>query len=665
MLTIIGVSVGTIAAFLNVMTEFLNDFKYGYCTNGVWLNKSFCCAKGVESCDAFVPWSNHILVNFLIHLVLCLAFGFLASWVCVTFAPFAAGSGISEVKCIVSGFKMKSDFLSPLVLIVKSLMLPFGIASGVQVGKEGPSVHYASCVGNVIPPLIVKWFAECPTKMSDFITAGASTGVAVAFGSPISGVLFGLEEICNKVSIGLLWKCFYASFIGTSVLQAWDPFGTGQIVMFSVKFENSWKFSELPIFIIIGVFGGLYGGFVCKWNIKYVTFRRKYFAQSGVLEVVILCFLTAIIGYPNIFIRYDMTRVMEILFTNEDSGKTSEIFELIIATIIRTMFIVVSYGCKIPCGIFVPSMAVGATFGKLLGLSIKAISPSSDIDPAIYSFLGAGAALSGITGLSVTVVIIMFELTGAVKYIVPMMIIVLVVKVTYESTGNGQGGIADKMIEVNGMPYLDPKEEYHFDEDFTAQLMIKHDQELITLETTMSLKDIRTTLASCQVKDLPIVQNGNLLATISRLRLETLIQKDDLNDTIDDAESTLFSFIGDDMILKMTNSVPMTHGGLLVNQEWVNYDFVTINKDSSMNKMTQMFVDLGCKTIYIIDEHFQLVGVCNKKDIIKYNIQHAAGHEFVTEKDYLMMEKIWFYYQSIGQYVINVPSMFRSRYSEL
>lgn len=46
---------------------------------------------------------------------------------------------------------------------------------------------------------------------------------------------------------------------------------------------------------------------------------------------------------------------------------------LLLATVIRTCLVIVSYGCKVPAGIFVPSMAVGATFGRMVGILVKAM----------------------------------------------------------------------------------------------------------------------------------------------------------------------------------------------------------------------------------------------------------------------------------------------------
>lgn len=100
------------------------------------------------------------------------------------------------------------------------------------------------------------------------------------------------------------------------------------------------------------------------------------------------------------------------------------------------MLVIISYGCKVPAGIFVPSMAIGASFGRMVGIMVEALHgkfPDSSffascepdvpcITPGTYAFLGAGAALSGIMHLTISVTVIMFELTGALTYILPTMV---------------------------------------------------------------------------------------------------------------------------------------------------------------------------------------------------------------------------------------------------
>lgn len=116
------------------------------------------------------------------------------------YAPYAAGSGISEIKCIIAGFVMKG-FLGFWTLLIKSICLPLAIASGLSVGKEGPSVHYAVCTGNVISRFFDKYKRNA-AKTREILSACAAAGVAVAFGSPIGGVLFSLEVSTTDSRLG-------------------------------------------------------------------------------------------------------------------------------------------------------------------------------------------------------------------------------------------------------------------------------------------------------------------------------------------------------------------------------------------------------------------------------------------------------------------------------
>lgn len=131
-----------------------------------------------------------------------------------SFAPYAAGSGISEIKCIIAGFVMKG-FLGFWTLLIKSICLPLAIASGLSVGKEGPSVHYAVCTGNVISKFFDKYKRNA-AKTREILSACAAAGVAVAFGSPIGGVLFSLEVgsldgVSEKGETDDFRKCLHTS----------------------------------------------------------------------------------------------------------------------------------------------------------------------------------------------------------------------------------------------------------------------------------------------------------------------------------------------------------------------------------------------------------------------------------------------------------------------
>lgn len=643
-LTIVGIVIGSIAAFLSVLTEYLNGIK----------NQLF---------------KDIVILNFLTFTVLSISFGIFASFLCIYFAPNASGSGISEVKCIVSGFS-RPDFLSVNTLIIKAFALPFTIASGLSVGKEGPSVHYASCVGNVVARFIVPWFNESPIQLSDVITASAGSGVAVAFGSPIGGVLFSVEEISSGLRLSTLWKTFYTSLIAITTLQIWNPFGTGQIVMFEVKYSSDWIWSEITWFIILGIFGGLYGIIISKWNIKYVSFRQKYlsnFKYSGVLEVFWLCLVSSIVGYWNIFMRMDMTEVMELLFdscNNEESSSNficsiskfknnNEIstadwlftlFTIFYATIIRMVLVCISYGSKVPCGIFVPSMAVGATFGKLLGLLVEEIFGGDGFTSGTYAFLGAGAALSGITGLTVTVVVIMYELTGAIKYIIPTMITVVSVRIVIELGGNGYGGIADQMIKFNGLPYIDLKEEHELGETVTVgEVMVP---QIIGLDYDgMKLRDILKILEFEKVEYPILYKRKYVLGTISFKHLQEIVSNCDLND------NTFIRFLSRATISRLIKDEGSENAELddddgmreqNVFEEFVEFEYLSLDIETSIYTLFDLFIEIGVRVIYVYKDD-QVVGIISRKDLIKYeNYVHYKhnGNVFVNEYDDLLFNKL-------------------------
>ncbi|EEP75844.1 hypothetical protein UREG_00691 [Uncinocarpus reesii 1704] len=499
--TIVGAAIGLNAAFLSIVTEWLADVKLGYCTTAFYLNEAFCCWEAVNGqCPEWRRWSSLPPVNYIVYFIFAVSgppslfcvdailrfqilFAFSGAVLIDAIAPYAAGSGISEIKVIIAGFIMKG-FLSARTLLIKSIGLPLAIAAGLSVGKEGPSVHIAVCTGNVIS----RWFSKYKrhaAKTREILTATSAAGVAVAFGSPIGGVLFSLEEMASHFPLKTLWRSYFCALVATGVLAAMNPFRTGQLVMFQVKYDRTWHFFELIFFVILGVFGGLYGAFVMKWNLRAQAFRKKYLSRHPILEATVLAGLTALVCYPNMFMRITMTEMMEILFREcerehdyngicQAARRWSMVFSLFMATILRVLFVIISYGCKVPAGIFVPSMAIGASFGRMVGILVQALQesfPNSSffascepdvpcITPGTYAFLGAGAALSGIMHLTISVTVIMFELTGALTYILPTMIVVGVTKAV--SDRFGRGGIADRMIWFNGFPYLDSKEEHIF-----------------------------------------------------------------------------------------------------------------------------------------------------------------------------------------------------------
>jgi len=117
-----------------------------------------------------------------------------------------------------------------------------------------------------------------------------------------------------------LWRSYFCALVATAVLAAMNPFRTGQLVMFTVSYDRQWHFFELPFYVLVGIFGGLYGAFVIKWNLRAQAFRKRYLTKYAIAEATLLAAFTAIICYPNKFLRIDMTESMEILFLECEGG---------------------------------------------------------------------------------------------------------------------------------------------------------------------------------------------------------------------------------------------------------------------------------------------------------------------------------------------------------
>ncbi|KAG0374741.1 glycerol ethanol, ferric requiring protein [Mortierella sp. AD032] len=546
--SLVGVVIGINAAFIAICTEWLSDIKLGHCSYAWWLNQKFCC-WGVESedgyCDDWSEWSGFALIDYILYLVLATSFAASAAFLVKRYARYAAGSGISEIKCILAGFVMKG-YLGGWTLVIKSLGLAMSVAANLSVGKEGPSIHIACCAGHVVSRLFPK-YQRSRAKSREIISASAAAGVAVAFGAPIGGVLFSFEEMSNHFPAKTMWRSFFCALVATVTLQTMNPYRTGKLVMFQVSYDRDWHFFEMIFFVLLGVFGGLYGTLIIKYNLKVQHVRKRYLADYGVIEAATLAFFTCTLAYWNIFMKIDMAESMSILFRECEGSEDymglckpentwKMVALLLIALIMRFATCAITYGAKVPAGIFVPSMAIGALFGRMVGLIVRAAQVAYPgfvlfssckpdvpcITPGTYAFLGAAAALGGVMRLTVCVVVIMFELTGALNYILPTMITLMVTKTVGDYFG--RGGIADRYIRLNGYPFLD-KEEHSF--GIAVSQVMKKDVTILPASGTR-LDRVERLLADTNYQGFPVVEDSTsrtLIGYIGRSELRYVIDK--------------------------------------------------------------------------------------------------------------------------------------------
>jgi chloride channel 3/4/5 len=439
--------------------------------------------------------------------------------------------------------------------------------------------------------------------------------------------------------------------------------------MFQVRYDRSWHFFEVIFYVILGIFGGLYGAFVIKWNLRAQAFRKKYLTKYALLEATLLAIGTAIICYPNMFLRIDMTESMEILFLEcegaEDynglcdrENRWKMVISLTLATILRIFLVIISYGCKVPAGIFVPSMAIGASFGRTVGILVQALHeayPQSVffsacapdvpcITPGTYAFLGAGAALSGIMHITVSVVVIMFELTGALTYILPTMIVLGVTKVVSELFG--KGGIADRMIWFNGFPFLDKKEDHTFGVP-VSQVMTS---EVIALPTTgLSMKNIEHMLKEDKYQGFPIVEDASskfLVGYIGRTELRYAIDRVKRDRSISPSAKCFFSPSATlNPITPPASAASITFEGMASSSvdfsRFIDATPVTVHPRLPLETVMELFRKIGPRVI-LIEYHGKLTGLVTIKDCLKYQFKAEASENPRDDRNVVeSQERLW------------------------
>jgi hypothetical protein len=91
--------------------------------------------------------------------------------------------------------------------------------------------------------------------MREILTASSAAGVAVAFGAPIGGVLFSIEEMAGTLRTRTLGRAFLCALAATGTLAAINPYRTGKLVLFQVTYDRDWHFFEIMFFVVLGIFG--------------------------------------------------------------------------------------------------------------------------------------------------------------------------------------------------------------------------------------------------------------------------------------------------------------------------------------------------------------------------------------------------------------------------
>lgn len=662
-----GLLVGIIAAFINIASDWLADIKTGYCKDTkigtqFYLSKQFCCWGHDEfsRCQDWTPWRKalHIdnlggayIVEFIFFVIYATTFAACSALLVQSYSRYAKQSGIPEIRTMLGGYVIK-EFLGSWTLITKSLGICLSVASGLWLGKEGPLVHLACCCAN----LAMKPFdslRDNEARKREVLSAAAASGISVAFGAPIGGVLFSLEQLSYYFPDKTMWQSFVCAMIAAVTLQALNPFHTGKIVLFQVRYTTGWHGFELFPFILLGITGGLFGGIFIRLNITIAQFRRSDIyplRNRPILEVSIAALIAALINFPNLFMRAQLSELVYYLFAecatigNNDifglcrattAGSLSMVSLLLTAAGLGTLLAAVTFGLPIPAGIILPSLAIGALYGRALGVIVELIhkhhvnsvlfaacEPDVPcITPGTYAIVGAASALAGNTRMTASIVVIMFELTGALTYVLPIMIAVMLAKWVGDIFGSR--GIYDSWIQLNEYPYVDNKDDVVVPQVPAVSIMTRV-EELTCIDAgrSYSVEDLRNLLRTTAFRGFPVVRThrhgratqrasigGNmisniLLGYISRTELSyALDHARMLRDSAGTATTTCY-FVHSEQ--DSATSIDM--------RSWMDQTPITVQAKSTLQLAVSMFQKLGLRYLLLV-ERGSLQGLLTKKDI--------------------------------------------------
>jgi len=327
------------------------------------------------------------------------------------FAREAKGHGVPEVMEAVA---LRGGRIRPRVAVVKSLASAICIGTGGSLGREGPIAQIGSALGSTVGQLL-KLSDE---RVRNLVACGAASGIAATFNAPIAGSIFALEVILGQ---------FHSVYFGAVVISAVTAdiiarIFEGDLRAFAVPeyaLVSPW---ELALYTLLGALAALAA--VAFTRLLYLSedlWDKIHFPEylkpvlGGLLLGAVGILTFKFDGYPRIFgVGYDT--ISQALFNEMTLQMT---FALLLLKLLATIITLGSGGSG---GVFAPSLFMGAMLGATFGRVANQLFPSITAPPGAYALVGMSAFFSGAAHAPVTSILILFEMTGDYRIILPLML---------------------------------------------------------------------------------------------------------------------------------------------------------------------------------------------------------------------------------------------------
>ncbi|WP_022819248.1 ClC family H(+)/Cl(-) exchange transporter [Fusobacterium russii] len=314
--------------------------------------------------------------------------------------PKTSGSGIPQVKALILGkMDYKNWFQELLAKFVAGVL---GIGAGLSLGREGPSVQLGSYIGYGVSKIFKRSYKD----RNYLIISGSSAGLAGAFGAPVAGVMFSIEEIYRYIN-GKLLTCVFissiaANFIGRRIFGINTAFNL--IISYPLNINHYLQFILYIIFgVVIAFFGKLFTYALIKaQDIFNGTKAPRWIKISTIMSSsFFLCFI-----FPEVL--GGGHHLAESLGYRKET-----LWFLVLIFIVKLVFTAISYSTGFAGGIFLPMLVLGALVGKIFGETVDLFLATGGEFTIHFVVLGMAAYFVSVVRAPLTGIILILEMTGS------------------------------------------------------------------------------------------------------------------------------------------------------------------------------------------------------------------------------------------------------------
>ena len=358
------------------------------------------------------------------------ALGFVGSLI-ISYSHSCRGGGIPTSIAAIRGI-VNFNWIKTIILLPVSALITF--FAGLPLGTEGPCVQMGTAVGDGVVGLVGgKKYRGWRRYM---MVGGAASGFALATGSPITAMLFSIEELHKKIS-PLLFSVVSMSVIVSQVIsELFSSLGIVDVRLFDINLLSALPLKLIFIPALIGLLsGGVAILFIKLYNLIDVFVKNVLSRLNLKIKLPIIFALVSSLGFFFSKILGTGHGLIEI-FVSDDRVRTDNLwYLLIIVFIIRAMLMMLSNTVGITGGIFLPTLSFGAILGTLTAEAFISLNLISEEYYALMVVFGIAAFLGASMRIPVTACIFAIETLGGFYNILPLAISVTLAFLMVEVSG--------------------------------------------------------------------------------------------------------------------------------------------------------------------------------------------------------------------------------------